>query len=45
VPLTYDELKKWLPKQKSKIGNDCRIEGIVWWFDGEPVAKIKTKDF
>jgi len=45
VPLTYDGLKKWLPKQKSKIGIDCGIEGIVWWFDEKPVAKIKLKDF
>lgn len=43
-PTTYDELKEWLPKQKSKFGNDCGIEGIVWH---SPVGmcKIKTKDF
>ena len=43
-PLTFDELKKWLPNQKSKIGNGS-IEGIVFWADGKPIAKIKTKDF
>jgi hypothetical protein len=44
LPLTYDELKEWLPKQQSKIGNG-KIEGIVFWVHGEPVAKIKLKDF
>lgn len=45
VPVTFDELREWLPKQKSKIGNDCGIEGIVWWFHGDPIYKIKCKDF
>lgn len=45
VPITYMGLKEWLPKQKSKYGNDCGIEGIVWHcFDGS-MMKIKTKDF
>jgi len=43
-PITFDELKKWLPKQKSKLGNG-NIEGIVFWVEGYPIAKIKTKDF
>lgn len=46
VPTTYAELKEWLPVQKSKYGNDCGIEGVVWHC---PVTgdmyKIKTKDF
>lgn len=33
----YDELVAWL--------KDKDIEGIVWWNDGEPVAKIKKRDF
>lgn len=45
VPFGFDELKAWLPTQKSKYGNDCGIEGIVWHYLGEPVAKIKVKDF
>lgn len=44
VPTTYKELKDWLPKQKSKYGNDCGIEGIVWRL-GDKMFKIKTKDF
>ncbi len=45
VPTTFDELKEWLPKQKSKYGVDCGIEGIVWHISVGPVMKIKTKDF
>ncbi len=48
VPLSYDALKEWLPKQKSKYGNNCGIEGIVWHDPAQefsPVFKIKTKDF
>ncbi|WP_238916796.1 RNA ligase family protein [Clostridium sp. YIM B02555] len=46
VPTTYNELKEWLPKQKSKFGNNCGIEGIVWHnlINGDMV-KIKLKDF
>ena len=45
VPLGFDELKEWLPKQESKVGTNCKIEGIVWWKSGVPTGKIKTKDF
>jgi len=45
VPTTYDELKEWLPTQKSKYGNDCGIEGIVWHAPDGTMYKIKTKDF
>jgi len=45
VPTTFDELKEWLPKQKSKYGNDCGIEGIVWHFPNGEMGKIKVKDF
>lgn len=45
VPTTYAELKEWLPKQKSKYGNDCGIEGIVWHCKNGEMYKIKTKDF
>lgn len=44
-PTTYDELKEWLPKQKSKFGLDCRIEGIVWHCANGEMYKIKNKDF
>lgn len=45
VPYTFDELKEWLPKQKSKFGNDCGIEGVVWHMPNGNMMKIKTKDF
>lgn len=45
VPDTFDGLKEWLPKQKSKYGKDCGIEGIVWHMENGNMAKIKTKDF
>lgn len=45
VPITFEELKEWLPKQKSKYGNDCGIEGIVWHCADGNMMKIKTKDF
>lgn len=46
VPTTFNALKEWLPLQKSKFGNDCGIEGIVWHnkINGE-MCKIKIKDF
>lgn len=45
VPITHAELKKWIPEQKSKYGNDCGIEGIVWHTLGDDMFKIKVKDF
>ena len=45
VPITFNELKEWLPKQKSKYGNDCGIEGIVWHLSNGEMYKIKVKDF
>jgi Family of unknown function (DUF5565) len=45
VPTTWTELKEWLPKQKSKFGKDCGIEGIVWHCANGEMYKIKNKDF
>jgi hypothetical protein len=45
VPTSYEELKAWLPAQKSKYGNNCGIEGIVWHLPNGEMFKIKTKDF
>lgn len=46
VPTTFEELKEWLPAQKSRIGNsDKGIEGIVWHLPDGRMMKIKTKDF
>lgn len=45
VPTTFEELKVWLPQQKSKYGNDCGIEGIVWHCKNGEMYKIKVKDF
>jgi hypothetical protein len=46
VPTDFESLKKWLPEQKTKFGNDTGIEGIVWHNlkTGE-MCKIKIKDF
>jgi len=45
TPITYDELKEWLPKQKSGVGENCGVEGIVWHKPNGDMMKIKTKDF
>lgn len=45
VPTSFEELKEWLPKQESKYGNNCGIEGIVWHTADGEMYKIKTKDF
>lgn len=46
VPHTFEELKTWLPQQKSIFGNDCGIEGIVWHhLPTGKMCKIKLKDF
>lgn len=46
VPTDFEGLKKWLPEQQSKFGNNTGIEGIVWH---NPITgamcKIKVKDF
>jgi len=46
VPTDFEELKNWLPNQKSLFGNDCGIEGIVWHhIETDQMVKIKLKDF
>lgn len=45
VPTDYEGLKAWLPAQKSKYGNNCGIEGIVWHLPNGDMFKIKVKDF
>ena len=49
APTTFEELKKWLPNQKTKFGNqktDTGIEGIVWHnLKNGQMCKIKVKDF
>lgn len=45
VPTDFGGLKEWLPKQKSKYGKDCGIEGIVWHCKNGDMYKIKLKDF
>ncbi len=46
VPTDYEGLKNWLPKQKSLVGNDCGVEGIVWHdLKTGQMCKIKLKDF
>lgn len=36
-PRTFEALRAWLTPRD--------IEGVVWWYQGEPVAKIKKRDF
>ena len=43
--ISYDELKEWLPKQKSLINPEVGIEGIVWHCQNGEMFKIKLKDF
>lgn len=45
VPCHFDELKEYLDKQKSLIGNNAPIEGIVWHHPNGDMVKIKRKDF
>ncbi len=45
VPTTFEELKTYLMTQKSIIGNDAFIEGIVWHHPNGDMVKIKRKDF
>ena len=45
VPTDYKGLKDWLPKQRSKYGKNCKIEGIVWHCFNGKMFKIKIKDF
>lgn len=46
VPTDFEGLKKWLPEQKTKFGNDTGIEGIVWHnLKTGAMCKIKVKDF
>lgn len=44
-PIEFEKLGKWLKEQKSLIGNDCGIEGVVWHLDNGEMVKIKTQDF
>lgn len=37
VPRDFDGLRAWL--------GEVRTEGIVWWVNGEPAAKLKRRDF
>lgn len=45
VPYKFEELKKYLQNQQSKIGNNCLMEGIVWHHPNGDMVKIKRKDF
>ena len=46
VPIDFEGLKKWLPEQKSKFGNNTGIERTPWHnlITGK-MCKIKIKDF
>lgn len=45
VPTDFDEIRVYLSTQKSKIGNNCLMEGIVWHHPNGDMVKIKRKDF
>ena len=45
VPTTFEGIKDYLSTQKSLIGNDCLMEGIVWHHPNGEMVKIKRKDF
>lgn len=45
VPITFNELREFLKTARSKYGNDCGIEGIVWHCENGDMFKIKNKDF
>lgn len=45
VPHEFGALKEFLFTQKSLIGNDALIEGIVWHHPNGEMVKIKRKDF
>jgi hypothetical protein len=45
VPVTFNELREWLPRQRSCMNPDRPIEGIVWHMPDGRMFKIKTKDF
>ncbi|MEL6941072.1 MAG: DUF5565 family protein [Bacteroidota bacterium] len=45
VPYHFQELKHYLEQQKSLIGNNALIEGIVWHHPNGDMVKIKRKDF
>lgn len=41
VPTTYEELKIWMPQQKSHVGINSGIEGIVWH---HPNGRMVTRE-
>ncbi|MGW8178408.1 MAG: RNA ligase family protein [bacterium] len=45
VPVDIDELHEWMLERHSGVNPRVGIEGIVWWYFDDPVAKIKLKDY
>ena len=45
VPTEFEALQTYLSQQKSSVGNDCLMEGIVWHHPNGDMVKIKRKDF
>lgn len=45
VPIAFNELREWLPRQMSCMNPKHPIEGIVWHKADGGMFKIKTKDF
>ena len=45
APVRFDEIMEYLAEQKSLIGNDSLMEGIVWHHPNGKMVKIKRKDF
>jgi hypothetical protein len=44
TPRSFEQLRDWLPQQRSMLNPDAPIEGVVWHLDAG-MAKLKTVDF
>lgn len=45
APMSFEELFDYFIDQQSVVNPAARMEGLVYWFFDEPVAKIKASDF
>ena len=46
APQTFEQLRDWLPQQRSMLNPDAPIEGVVWHLEaGMGMAKLKVADF
>lgn len=45
IPTSFELLMRDIGYIKSTINPEKIIEGVVWWKNGEPIGKIKVRDF